>query len=963
MGHTWARLGSFVPASIELDGCEVDTAQCDLIRGGERHHLTTKELEVLVYLAEHPSRPVSYEELLERVWGHSRLASTQPVYSVIKRLRRKLDGHGEHRHLVTVHGLGYRFEPPPRARSSRAVARRSASPSPSPAPRSLSSFVGRQRELARLEATLATDAPIVSLVGPGGAGKTRVAMELVARAAERGLEVVVADLSDAIGPEDVPRLIAAAVGARAEEDSPDADVLAAVARALRARGAWALLLDNAEHVLDSVARAAAELAPSTRILVTSRERLGVTGEHVVEIGPLPDDEAAQLFAERARAAGAPDADVTLIEPIVSRLDGLPLAIEIAAAHAGVVSLAQLRADLDRQLDHLHATRRGVPSRHATLRSSVEWSWGLLEPEERTVLAQCVVFSGGFGLEAAEAVVVLPGARAQGTVRQRLVRLTERSLLKPQSGLGRDGRLALYECVRELASEHLDDRPAVEARHARWARAVAREAGALDAVPPTSAYAALAPDLENLRAAFRVARAQLPELAAELALAIDLVLSPSRGPGSAGELAEALAVTDGAPAVRLRLALGRSRQHQGAEGLRFLEETRTLAHALGTPLEALEADRLWAAGLSALGEPGAALAPLETAHERAGKLAPGSVTLGRLALDLGETHLMAGHVERAGELCAEAARLLEAGGEPSQAARAACAQSHVFRERGEPESALATLERARRLLEDAGDEVALARLELDRGALLAHLCRTEEAADALAAAIAAHHRLGLVTGELRARDWMVLALLGLGRDADALVQARELQQLALELGRPSYEAERAFGATWLVSLELEAADAAFTRALAILEAGGKAAVRGHVLSVRALGRILAGRLAEAAADLTECVAIHGARGGESARAHSRAELALVEELLAPQATTEAALASAERAAGAPWERRHAIGRRSVLDLVRARRAGRSEAEISALAAHARAQLLEGAAAPTDYFTRCTLLLLDHVARAP
>ena len=287
-------------------------------------------------------------------------------------------------------------------------------------------------------------------------------------------------------------------------------------------------------------------------------------------------------------------------------------------------------------------------------------------------------------------------------------------------------------------------------------------------------------------------------------------------------------------------------------------------------------------------------------------------------------------------------------------------SHVHRESREHEDALAALERARRLLEEAGDEVGLARLELDRGVLLAHLARSHEAEAALLAATRAHHRLGLVTGEIRARDWMVLVLLGLGRDEDALAEAREIQQLGLDLGRPVYEAERAFGATWLVTGKLDEADAVFGRALDVLAAGGKETVRGHVLSARALGRIALGRLADAAADLEECARIHDARGSIAARLHSLAELALVRELQEERPGTSAVLDDAARALGSPWERRHAEGRRAVLEIVRARRADRPASEVDAHVRDARAALLGDALRPTDYFTRCTLLLIDHVA---
>lgn len=948
-------MGSFDPgARLLLDGCEIDVAQCELVRGTERQHLTTKEVEVLTYFARNPSRSISHEELLEQVWGHSRLASTQPVYSVLKRLRRKLDGHGPHRHLHTVHGVGYRFEP---ARGAAEAPPMRASSLPKQT--RVSSFIGRESELARIDERFLAGARIVSLVGPGGAGKTRVAFELSLRWAERGLDVIACDLSAALGAEDVRRAIAVAVGARpSEEDDEGSDP---IARALRSRPIAALLLDNAEHLLDVIADVALGLAPIVRMLVTSRERLSVPGEHVVEVGALQPEDGDRLFRERARAAGAVITGDTVVADIVLRLDGLPLAIEIAAAHASSVSLDRTRADLDRQIDRLLATRRGVPARQATLRSSVEWSWSLLHAAEREVLAQCVVFSGGFTLDAAEAVVA-----ASGSVRQHVLALTERSLLRPLAGSGREGRFAPYECVRELAAERLEERTGAEARHTRWALALASSSGALDDVPPPRAYAELAPEVENLTAAFRRALAHQPDVACDLALAIDLVTARARGSNAANVLSLALGSATGARAVRLRLALGRSLQHAGAQGLSFLDDTCALAAASGTPQQALEAERLASACLSAIGDPRAAFPRLEAALARARALSPDGAIVGRLALDLAETHLAAGSVARASELATEAARILEAGGEHAHAARAAGVLSHVHRENREHEDGLAALERARRLLEEAGDEVALARLELDRGVLLAHLARSSEAEAALAAATLAHHRLGLVTGEIRARDWMVLVLLGLGRDEDALAEAREIQQLGIDLGRPVYEADRAFGATWLVTGKLDEADAAFGRALDVLAAGGKETVRGHVLSARALGRIALGRLADAALDLEECARIHEARGSTAARLHSLAELALVRELLEERDDTAAILDEAAATLGSPWERRHAAGRRAVLEIVRARRAGRSASDVEALVTSARAALLGGAAEPSDYFTRCTLLLIEHVgrtARAP
>jgi predicted ATPase/DNA-binding winged helix-turn-helix (wHTH) protein len=937
-----------------LDGCVVDPSQCELIRRDDRVHLTTKEVEVLAYFVRNPSRSISYEELLERVWGYSRVTSTQPVYSVVKRLRRKLDGVSEHRHIVTVHGVGYRFEPPRNPQPPPTT--RAAPPTDTPAiPARLSKFVGRARELAAVESAFAGGARVVSLVGMGGAGKTRLSVEFAAACTEfHGREVVSCDLSEVSDAAGVRRAVAAASGVRSGETG-DVATTAAIARALRSRETWMLLLDNAEHVLDATARIASEIAPHVRILVTSRERLGTSAEHVIAIGPLERDDAVSLFRDRVREATDVLDDV--LREIVERLDGLPLAIELAAAQAGVLSLERVRRDLDRQLERLVATRRGGPERHATLRASVEWSWDMLDHDERDVLAQCSVFVGGFTVDALEAVV-----RCDGPVLSRWMRLCERSLVRRVEESPTETRYALYQCVRELAVERWTNRADVEARHRAWALDLARDAGALEDMPSPRAGARLAEEAGNLLAAFESAREGDPSHVAELALAVATTLEPTSATTAIEVLQRGLQHASGPLAVRIRLALGRRLQHRGVEGERWLEETVSLASSMGTPVQRLEAERMLGACRSALGDPGAALPRLESALRSARETNMPAALVGRIALDLGETHLAAGAVERARELLAEAAHVLEAADDATAAAQAYCAASYVHREQREYEAGLATLERARRLLTRVGDEGILARLALDRGILLATRSHSAEACDGLGEAVQLHRRLGMLTGELRARDWRVLALLGLARDDEALAEAREMQQLGLDLGRPVYEAERAFGAVWLTSGRLGEADAAFGRALDVLAAGGKETVRAHVLSARALGRVLADRFDEAESDLAECLRVHDARGGASARLNTTAMLALVREFIAPREATDAILDAVERdvgdAGGSSSEARQARARRAVISVLRARRAGRPASEIAALNRDARTDVLGGVERAQDYFIRCVLLMLDH-----
>ncbi len=346
-----------------------------------------------------------------------------------------------------------------------------------------SRFVGRARELAELSDAVERGERLVTVVGPAGVGKTRIAHELLARLAGRW-PAWFCELSDARSLDDVCIAVGRALQVPLTAAGSLEGGIAQLGHALAAHGPAVLVLDNFEQIAEHAPASVAcwiEAAPELRVVVTSQERLRVDGERVLELGPLgvaaaatARSAAAELLLDGRVAAGWGEgpSDGTLVARIAERLDGMPLAIELAAARAGVLPPRALLERLEHRLELLGDTRRGGPARHATLRTAIGWSWDLLEPWEQQGLAECAIFRGGFTLGAVERVVALPKGRAALALVQSL---RDRSLLRalPVPGVD-EPRFAPYESVRAFALEHLADAGGVRERHAVWAHARGEE---------------------------------------------------------------------------------------------------------------------------------------------------------------------------------------------------------------------------------------------------------------------------------------------------------------------------------------------------------------------------------------------------------------------------------------------------------------------------------------------------------
>jgi predicted ATPase len=360
-------------------------------------------------------------------------------------------------------------------------------------------LIGREQELAEASALL-SEKRLVTVVGPPGAGKTRLALQLAAEAADEFEHVWWVGLQEIDATDLVEPTIAQAVGAKTD-----------LAGYLRDRNAL-LLLDNVEQLLDYAPRLAELLGGSSglKVLATSREPLRLTLEQQYPVPPLPDNDAAALFAERARAVRPDFAANGAVAEICRRLDGLPLAIELAAALVKLLPPDALLARLEQRLALLTGGARDLPERQKTLRATIEWSYELLDAREQELLARLSVFAGGWSLEAAEAVC--------DADLETLASLVDKSLVREF-----DGRFSMLETIREYGLERLAELgPDDEARprHAAYFLDAAEErAGEWYHALPSHAFDWFATEQDNLRAALDWLHAQTdPEPELRLAIA-------------------------------------------------------------------------------------------------------------------------------------------------------------------------------------------------------------------------------------------------------------------------------------------------------------------------------------------------------------------------------------------------------------------------------------------------------------
>ena len=452
----------------------LDLSRRELRARGVSVPIGGRAFEILAILAQSAGELVLKDELMRGVWPGA-IVEENTLQAHIAAIRKAL-GAGRDS-LKTVSGRGYRLVGnwTPRAASG------SAQP-PSPEPSSVArqdsrtnlpvspiDLVGRAFATHHV-AEILTAHRVVTLTGPGGIGKTALALQVAQSVfTSTQVDAYFVNLAPLSDPRLVPSTIASILDVRLGSEESDA---ASVARAIGARQLL-LVIDNCEHLIDAVANMTETMIQMCRgvsVLATSRENLRIVDEYVYRVGPLsipteqdlePDvilaQSAVQLFMARinaAQAAFSPDsANLLQVAAVCRRLDGIPLAIEFAAARAATLGLAQVAARLDDRFGLLTAGRRTALPRQQTLRATLDWSYDLLSEWERRLLCCLAIFPGGFTLEAASAVVP---ERQLTSVLEGIANLVAKSLLS-SDGSPPGGRWRLLETIRAYALEKLAEK--------------------------------------------------------------------------------------------------------------------------------------------------------------------------------------------------------------------------------------------------------------------------------------------------------------------------------------------------------------------------------------------------------------------------------------------------------------------------------------------------------------------------
>ncbi len=442
----------------------------------------------------------------------------------------------------------------------------------------MTSFVGRGADLERTIELLA-GSRVVTLLGPAGIGKTRLATAVAEATKSRFAGVWFVPAAEARSESALVAAVATALG----------DSTGDVGHALAGRGDVLVVVDNTEQVTDAAAKLLAswtQMAPRARFLVSSRERLRIESEACLELLPLGEGDAAKLFVDRAALArgrfSPTEAESAAIAELVRRLDGNPLAIELAAARTKLFSVEELLARIGKRFELLTGGPRDRTARQESLRGAIDWSWELLSDDEKKALARCSVFRGGFSADAAVAVIGRMGL---------LESLVDKSLVR------HDDRFALSETIRDYAADKLAEMPsessdAVKKHVAFYAAFADARAGELRGEKALAAVAGLRAEADNVLEAHRLLRTTDCAAASSIALALNVLIA-MRGPVELQrELLDA-AVSDaeasGDASLRVRALVARARARlirgdtQGAEadsnaalGARSNDASRALA---------------------------------------------------------------------------------------------------------------------------------------------------------------------------------------------------------------------------------------------------------------------------------------------------------------------------------------------------------------------------------------------------
>jgi predicted ATPase/DNA-binding winged helix-turn-helix (wHTH) protein len=583
--------------SLQFGPFRLDAGGRVLYREGQRVALTPKAVDVLIALVQANGHPVAREELLAGVWAGT-VVEEGSLSSHISQLRKVL-GEGL---IETLPKRGYRFAGEVDGEGGGDVAGGSRMQSEG-APRTnlpppLTVFIGREQPLEQVREQLRRSR-MVTLVGAGGTGKTRLSLEAARQAvADFPDGVWLVELAQLTDASLVPSVIAAALGARSAGDTSP---ISLVENTLRNQKVL-LVLDNCEHVIDEAANAAMALLralPQLQVLATSRQALGIEGETLYRVPSLtlpgPGEsqssaevlasEAGRLFVDRAVAVQPAFAltsrNADAVAQVCRQLDGIPLAIELAAARLTALSVEEIATRIDDRFRLLTGGLRTALPRQRTLRALVDWSYDLLAADERIVLNALSVFSGSFSLEGADSVC---GTHVLDAVEM----LVAKSLLIAETQDGAETRYRLLEIIKQYAGEKLGESgrdAAAQARHFNYFAGLA-EAGANAFAGPTALewLDRLEAEQDNLRTALDRCVDDAPRYAHLAGAMRNFWDTRGHYIEGAARLERALAIYAVRDLVRLDVLLGAGlaafRLAQAQRSNDLLEEALALAQELG-----------------------------------------------------------------------------------------------------------------------------------------------------------------------------------------------------------------------------------------------------------------------------------------------------------------------------------------------------------------------------------------------
>jgi predicted ATPase/DNA-binding winged helix-turn-helix (wHTH) protein len=820
------------PLNYQFGEFTLDVVRGCVLKGGEEIKLRPKVYETLKYLVENPGRLIGKQELMQAVWPDAFVTDDSLVQCTLE-LRRALDDRNQQL-LRTVPRRGYLFSAEviqhPTKRDHLPITDRLDLPAGHEAssteidgiaipgakmaraktpgkrhglPKPRTSLVGREQEVAEVaELLLRSDVRLLSLTGPGGAGKTRLSVAVAEAIADRfpaGVQFVsLASITD-------HRLVATALANALEiQQVANRTIPQLIGDELQNSGPFLLVLDNFEQVLPAATLVAEtlETCPSLKILATSRSCLRIYGEQEFPVAPLAPNSAVELFAQRA-ASVWPDFAITpenvpAVQEICLRLDGLPLAIELAAARTKVLSPSAILERLESRLQLLTGGALDLPERQQTLRKAIDWSHDLLNEAERRLFRRLSVFPGGCTLEAAEAVCNT--ARDLGIdVFEGLSSLVDKNLVQQMDRAEAEPRFVMLETIRVYALDRLiesGEQSAARRAHAAYCLVLAEEGNPV--LPPEDRARWLVQcdvEIDNFRFALDwLFQSGELDWALRLSVALfrfwDMREHLTEGRSRLETVLDMAGDERPKECARIAIFIGALASAQGdyTAAERFLEQSLSLYEELGDQSGIAASLNALAVSARDRGDYSAAQSNFERSLA-CWRLLPDQLAVARCLHNLANVVKVRGDYPRARWALHEAAEIFEKLGDRTGAAWSINQQGDLAREKGDVACARELYQRALSAFRQAGDPWGSARSLTDLGTIDCEQGDHQAAHAAYREALEIFARLENRRGMARALEGTACVAMGRGHAERALTLAAAGAHLRELISAPLPQAEQ------------------------------------------------------------------------------------------------------------------------------------------------------------------------------